>query len=275
MYLVNQFKKIKAEGKKITIVTAYDYWSAKLVSETNVDGILVGDCAAMVMHGEESTVNCDIETIAMHVRDVRKGAPKKFIIAAVPFLSNRKGLERSMDNIEQLMKAGANAVKIEAVAGNEKLIRHLTESGIPVVGHIGLTPSHHHMVGGFKVQGKTLEEELQIVENGKIMQDLGCFCVVVEAVPPRVGHALSQALEVPVIGVGAGIDVDGQAMVLHDMLGLFADFKPKFVRHYLNGAELIKNAVNEFVADVHELKYPNEKESYTERKEAAILRKAA
>jgi 3-methyl-2-oxobutanoate hydroxymethyltransferase len=180
-----------------------------------------------------------------------------------------------MDNIEVLMKAGANAVKIEAVAGNEKLIRHLTESGIPVVGHIGLTPSHHHMVGGFKVQGKTLEEELQIVENGKIMQDLGCFCVVVEAVPPRVGHALSKALEVPVIGVGAGVEVDGQAMVLHDMLGMITDFKPKFVRQYLNGAELIRNAVNAFVADVHELKYPNEQEVYAAAKDSRLLKKAA
>jgi 3-methyl-2-oxobutanoate hydroxymethyltransferase len=262
MTLINSFKALKAEKKKIVIVTSYDYWSAKILNETAINAILVGDCSAMVMHGYSNTLNSDIDTISTHVRAVKTGAPDKFIVASMPFLSTRKGFEHSMNCVETLIKAGANAIKIEGVDGNEKLISHLTESGIPVVGHIGLTPTHIHAIGGFKVQGKTHEDELKIMNDARKLQDLGCFAIVLEAVPSNVGHSVTNSVEIPVIGVGAGINCDGQALVLHDMLGFSTDFKPKFVRTYLFGAELIKNAVNAFAEDVHNETFPSVNESY-------------
>jgi 3-methyl-2-oxobutanoate hydroxymethyltransferase len=206
----------------------------------------------------------------MHLRAVVKGANNKFIIAALPFMANRKGIEKAMDNVEILMKAGAKAVKIEGVDGNEKLIAHLTQSGIPVVGHIGLTPSHHQALGGFKVQGKTEEEEAKIVADAIKLQELGCFSVVLEAVPSHVGAAVRDAIEIPVIGVGAGLECDGQALVLHDMLGFCTDFKPKFVRTYMYGAELIKEAVNAFASDVRTEQFPAEKECYAPAKQTVL-----
>ncbi len=273
MSIVKNFKKLKTDGHKITVVTSYDYWSARILSETNVDGILIGDCSSMVMHGNDTTLNCDVDIIALHTRAVVKGANNKFIIAALPFMANRKGFEKAMDNVETLMKAGAKAVKIEGVDGNERLIAHLSESGIPVVGHIGLTPSHHHYVGGFKVQGKTQEAEEKIVADAIKLQELGCFSVVLEAVPPHVGAAVRDVIDIPVIGVGAGPHVDGQALVLQDMLGMCVDFKPKFVRTYMYGADLMREAVNQFVQDVAEQAFPSQNECYAPGK--TQLRKVA
>lgn len=270
MSVLKNFKKLKKDGKKIVVVTSYDYWSAKILNETNVDGILIGDCSSMVMHGFEDTLNADVEMIAMHTKAVRKGAKDKFLIAAMPFMSNRKGLKEAMDNVETLVRAGANAVKIEGVNGNEELIAHLSQSGIPVIGHIGLTPSHHNMLGGFKVQGKSIEEELNIVEEARKLEELGCIAVVLEAVPPHVGAAVRDAVEIPVVGVGAGIDVDGQALVLQDMLGFSTDFKPKFVRTYMYGADLIKDAVNQFASDVHAEAFPSAKETYAPAKQQLL-----
>ena len=267
MSVLENFKKLKADGTKIVVVTSYDYWSAKILNETDVSGILIGDCSSMVMHGHENTLSSDVETIAMHIRAVKKGAKDKFLIAAMPFMSNRKNMIDTMDNVETLMKAGANALKIEGVDGNEELYAHLTQSGIPTIGHIGLTPSHHNAVGGFKAQGKTKESELKLISEAKKLEELGCIAVVLEAVPQHVGAAVRDAVSIPVVGVGAGLDVDGQALVLQDMLGFSTDFKPKFVRTYLNGADLIKDAVNQFAKDVHSGAFPGEAETYAASKE--------
>ena len=267
MSVLENFKNLKAEGKKIVVVTSYEYWSAKILNETDINGILIGDDSAMVIHGHEDTMNSDVETIAMHTKAVKKGAKDKFLIAAMPFMSNRKGFKEAMDNVEMLIKAGANALKIEGVDGNEELYAHLSESGIPTIGHIGLTPTHHNAIGGFKAQGKTKESALSIVEEAKKLEQLGCIAIVLEAVPQHVGAAVRDAVSIPVVGVGAGLDVDGQALVLPDMLGFSTDFKPKFVRTYLDGAELIKNAVNQFAADVHAEKFPSEKETYAPAKD--------
>jgi 3-methyl-2-oxobutanoate hydroxymethyltransferase len=267
MSVLESFKQLKAEGKKIVVVTSYEYWSAKILNDTDVNGILIGDDLSMVIHGNENTMNCDVETIALHTRAVKKGAKDKFLIAAMPFMSNRKGLVDAMDNVETLMKAGANALKIEGVDGNEELYAHLTESGIPSIGHIGLTPTHHNAIGGFKAQGKTKESELKIVDEAKRLEQLGCISIVLEAVPKHVGAMVRDAVAIPVVGVGAGLDVDGQALVLPDMLGFSTDFKPKFVRTYLDGANLIKNAVNQFAADVHSGKFPSDAETYAPGKD--------
>jgi 3-methyl-2-oxobutanoate hydroxymethyltransferase len=267
MSVLESFKQLKAEGKKIVVVTSYEYWSAKILNDTDVNGILIGDDLSMVIHGNENTMNCDVETIALHTRAVKKGAKDKFLIAAMPFMSNRKGLVDAMDNVETLMKAGANALKIEGVDGNEELYAHLTESGIPSIGHIGLTPTHHNAIGGFKAQGKTKESEIKIVDEAKRLEQLGCISIVLEAVPQHVGAMVRDAVAIPVVGVGAGLDVDGQALVLPDMLGFSTDFKPKFVRTYLDGANLIKNAVNQFAADVHSGKFPSDAETYAPGKD--------
>ena len=266
MSVLESFKQLKVEGKKIVVVTSYEYWSAKILNDTDINGILIGDDLSMVIHGNENTMNCDVETIAMHTRAVKKGAKDKFLIAALPFMSNRKGMKDSMDNVEILIKAGANALKIEGVDGNEELYAHLTESGIPTIGHIGLTPTHHNAIGGFKAQGKTKESELKIIEEAKTLEKLGCIAIVLEAVPRHVGAAVRDAVSIPVVGVGAGLDVDGQALVLPAMLGFSTAFKPTFVRTYINGAELINDAVNQFAADVHAEAFPSEKETYAPAK---------
>lgn len=270
MSVLENFKKLKAEGKKIVVVTSYDYWSAKILNGTDVNGILIGDCSSMVMHGHGDTLSSDVETIAMHTRAVRKGAKDKFLIAAMPFMSNRKGMKETMDNVEILIKAGANALKIEGVAGNEELYAHLSQSGIPTIGHIGLTPSHHNAIGGFKAQGKTIESELSLIEEAKKLDKLGCIAIVLEAVPQHVGASVRDAVSIPVVGVGAGLDVDGQALVFQDVLGFSSDFKPKFVRTYLNGADLIKNAINQFAADVHTGAFPSAIETYAPSKEQLL-----
>jgi 3-methyl-2-oxobutanoate hydroxymethyltransferase len=251
MSVLESFKQLKAEGTKIVVVTSHEYWSAKILNDTDINGILIGD----------------VETIAMHTRAVKKGAKDKFLIAGMPFMANRKGLKDSLDNVEILIKAGANALKIEGVDGNEELYAHLSQSGIPTIGHIGLTPSHHNAIGGFKAQGKTKESAMSIVEEAKKLDQLGCIAIVLEAVPQHVGAAVSKAVSIPVVGVGAGLDVDGQALVLPDMLGFSTDFKPKFVRTYMNGAELIKDAVNQFAADVHAKTFPGAPETYAPGKD--------
>ena len=260
--LVQKFRQLKSSGKKIVITTSYDYWSARILSMCDIDAILVGDCSTMVMHGYENTLSATVDSIAAHTRDVRKGAPEKFIVAAFPFLSTRKGLDHATEMADRLLKAGAQAIKIEGAGINQTVIPHLIESGIPVVGHIGLQPSQHHMVDGFRVQGKTAEDAIAILDEAKLMEQMGCFAVVLEAVPPHVGKMVSEALEIPVIGVGAGLHVDGQALVLQDMLGLTVDFKPKFVRKYLDGAQLFVHAINQFAKDVSAGDFPAEPECY-------------
>lgn len=262
MDLVRTFKQLKKEGKKITVVTSYDYWSAKIVNQTNVSAILVGDCAAMVIHGNQNTTFADIDVLALHVRAVARGAPNKFIIASMPIFSLHKGLEDAIENVKLLVQSGAQAVKIEGAKGNEEVIQAIIKAGIPVVGHVGLMPSRHYMIGGFKCQGREEEDAKQIIEQAKTFEELGAFAVVLEAVPKQLGSRVRAALEIPVIGIGAGMDCDGQALVLQDMLGLLTDFKPKFVRRYLDGAKLITEAINHFVADVENKEYPTEFECY-------------
>jgi len=262
MNLTEKFRQLKANGKKWTVVTSYDYWSATILNKTNVDALLVGDCAAMVMHGEQNTLNADAEMLTTHTKAVVKGAPDKFIITALPFMTGKKSLKEGLETVEKFVKAGTHAVKIEGGFTNENFIKNILSLGVPVVGHIGLKPTHIHMLQGFKVQGKKQKEVDLILLEGKMLQDAGCTCVVLEAVPPSVGKQLTEQLAIPVIGIGAGADVDGHGLVFQDMLGLTTDFKPKFVRQYINGADLVMASINHFVRDVNELNYPKPAEMY-------------
>lgn len=262
MKSVVDFLKAKEERKKISMVTSYDYWSAKIVEATNVDCILVGDSLAMTMHGHRDTLPATPELMALHVAAVRRGAPKKFVIGDMPFLAHRGSLDQSLAAVAMIMRAGAQAVKIEGIEGSEDTFAHIIESGVPVMGHLGLTPQSYHKFGGFKVQATDARASEWLLAQAKKLEQVGCFAVVLECVPAAVAKFVSEHLKIPTIGIGAGADVDGQVLVFQDMMGFNHDFKPKFVRRYLQGFELLQAAFNEFDSDVKTVKFPLENESY-------------
>lgn len=262
MNSVTEFAKMKSENKKISVITCYDYWSAKILDNTNIDAVLVGDSAAMVMHGYETTVNADIEMMALHINAVKRGIKNKLIIGDMPFLAHKKGTGQLVENVDTLMKAGANAVKIEGADGNLESIEYLVKSGIPVMGHLGLTPQSVNQLGGFKLQGKENVAAQQIINDAKLLEEAGCFSIVLELVPAGLAKNITEIISIPTIGIGAGQHTSGQVLVLHDLLGTDEKFKPKFLRKYLNGFQLIKDAVNQYDDDVKNSKFPNGKESY-------------
>jgi len=259
---IHDFKKFKSEGRKISMVTCYDFWSAQIISQSNMDCILVGDSTAMVMHGHSSTLTATVDMMATHVLAVAKGAPNKFIIGDLPFLSYRKDLTQNMLAIEKLMQAGSQALKLEGAKGNLEFIEHVVASGVPVMGHLGLTPQSLHQLGGFRVQGRNPAEFESIVQDAVSLQEAGCFGLVLECVPQALALKISQLLEIPVIGIGASNVTDGQVLVLHDMLGMNKQFHAKFLRKYLDGHKLILDALNEYDNDVKTLTFPLENESY-------------
>ena len=224
------FSERKKNHDKISMVTCYDYSLAKIINDSDVDCILVGDSAAMVMHGYETTINAIMEMMALHTRAVSVGAPNKFIIGDLPFMSYRKSLSENMNNVEILMKAGAHAIKLEGAIGNTELVKHIVQSGVPVMGHIGLTPQSIHTFGGFKVQGKDQEARRVIQESAVQLEEAGCFSVVLECVPSDLAKEITEKLMIPTIGIGAGAHTDGQVLVIQDLLGFNDEFKPKFLK---------------------------------------------
>ncbi|MEK6705135.1 MAG: 3-methyl-2-oxobutanoate hydroxymethyltransferase [Bdellovibrionota bacterium] len=263
MINVLDFRQMKIERRKISMVTAYDYWSAKIVDKSDIDCVLVGDSAAMVMHGYPSTVHATTQMMSMHIRAVARGLAKKFLIGDMPFLSFRKGVAPAMECVDELMKAGAHAVKLEGAWGHEEIIRTITQSGIPVMGHIGLTPQSIHQFGGFRVQGRDERAANDLIAQAKRLEELGCFSVVLECVPAPVASAITDSLSIPTIGIGAGLDVDGQVLVLQDLLGMDLSFKPKFLKHFLEGESDISGALNRFHSEVQDKTFPTKSESYT------------
>ncbi len=259
---VSELKKRKLAGEKLTMVTGYDAWSARLLEASPVDMILVGDSAAMVMHGFRDTIPATVEMLAAHVAAVRRGAPTKFVVADLPFLAFRGDLNANIRAVQELMQAGANAVKLESRDGNEAFVRHLVESGVPVMGHIGLTPQFVNAFGGFKVQGRDAEAQKKIFADARALEEAGCFAIVLECIPQTLAAEITASIRIPTIGIGAGALCDGQVLVLQDLLGLSGDFKPKFVRRYLEGGELISRALTQFCDEVRERKFPSESEGY-------------
>lgn len=256
------FKEKKSKKQLISMVTCYDAWSAKILSQTDIDMLLVGDSLAMVIYGHDSTLPVDTATMALHTQAVKKGASEKFLVVDMPFMSIHKGLSLAMHNVEQVMKVGANAVKIEGAFGNEAVIEKTIQAGVPVMGHLGLTPQSIHHFGGFKVQGRTPDGRKNIREQAQILQDLGCFALVLECVPSDLAKDVTAQLKIPTIGIGAGQNVDGQVLVLHDLLGMHKGFAPKFLRTYLDGHDVILKAVCQFDQDIKNKKYPSEEECY-------------
>ncbi len=259
---VLDFPRFKKEGNKITMVTSYDFWSASILAETDVDVLLVGDSLSMVIYGHGSTLPATTEMMVRHVESVAKGAPGKFIVADMPFLTFRKGEVAALECVEALMRAGAHAVKLEGVYGHEDVITHIVQSGVPVMGHLGLTPQSIHQFGGFKVQGKKRAEQDSIVEQAKLLEECGCFSLVLECIPAHLAKTITESVGIATIGIGAGIDVDGQVLVLQDLLGMNRAFRPRFVRQYLNGSTVMAEAVTHYIQDVKKGRFPSEEESY-------------
>src|SRR5258707_7636257 len=215
---VLEFQKMKDEGRKISMVTCYDYSSARAVAASSIDCILVGDSLAMTMHGFPNTLSATTSMMALHTAAVARGASSKFIVADSPFLSYRKGLKEAMDSVHELMSAGAHAVKLEGVHGHAEIVRHIVDSGVPVMGHLGLTPQSVHQLGGMKVQART-EAALKILSSqARELEAAGCFALVLECVPSEAARRVTELLNIPTIGIGAGANVDGQ-----DLAGSDAD----------------------------------------------------
>lgn len=256
------FDKMKVQNQKISMVTCYDYSSARILADTRINCLLVGDSVAMTMHGFSDTLSATLEMMCLHTAAVKRGAKNKFIVADMPFLSYRRSLSESVTAAGALMQAGAQAVKLESAKGNLTLIQHLVESGIPVMGHLGLTPQFVNALGGYKVQATRKQEADQLKQEALQLQEAGCFALVLECVPAGLAKEVSQSLRIPTIGIGAGADTDGQVLVWQDLLGMNVDFQPKFVKNYLQGAALIKESIEAYITSIKTGEFPSDEHSF-------------
>lgn len=251
----------KKESKKISMITCYDYTSAKIASKSNIDIVFIGDSLGMTMLGFKNTIPCTTDVMALFTQAVVKGAPNKFILGDLPFLSMRKGLESAMKDVEKLMQAGAHALKFEGFADND-ILPHIVRSGIPIMGHIGMTPQFVNQFGGFRVQGKNDSSAEKIFQEALALEKAGCFAIVLECIPPLLAKQITETLSIPTIGIGAGPHTDGQVLIWQDFLGLDPEFSPKFVKTYFHGFEPIFNALNTYDAEVKNGSFPESKHCY-------------
>ena len=259
---IPDFRKYKEEGRKFAYTTAYDYTMASIVNESDVEIILVGDSLAMCMLGRSTTVGVTMEDMIHHIKPVVLGAPETFVVGDMPFGSYNQSPEQAIANASRmLMETNCDAIKLEG-ANMAPTIRRLVEAGIPVMGHIGLTPQTASSVGGFKVQRGTPESAAALLKAAKEIEAAGAFSLVVECVPKVVGKALRDALEIPVLGIGAGPDVDCQVLVSYDLLGMYNGFKPKFVKHFANIRQLMVDGLNQFHQESVDGTFPDEETSF-------------
>jgi len=262
---IHTFFEKKAAGDKITVLTAYDYFIAQLLDRAGIDSILVGDSAANVIHGFKSTLPITMDVMVAHTAAVSRGTELALVIADMPFLSFQPSIETAVLNAGRFLKeGGAAAVKIEGGMEMIDTIRRVLDCGIPVMGHIGMTPQSINRFGGPKVQGKEQKSRSYLIESAQALEEAGCFGCVLELVQSDIAAHISKMCKtMPTIGIGAGVDCDGQVLVTNDILGLKdAAFRPKFLREYANLSPLISEAVGKFIADVKSKKYPGDKESY-------------
>lgn len=260
--ILDIYKK-KAESKKITMLTAYDYPIAQIVDQAGIDIILVGDSLGMVVQGVSNTLPVTMDEMIYHTKMVARAAQSAMVVGDMPFLSYQTGREEAIRNAGRFLKEGnAEAVKLEGGSQMADIIRAIVDAGIPVMAHIGLTPQYVHMLGGFKVQGKDEAAREKILADARAVQDAGAFAVVLEAVPVALAEALHKELRIPSIGIGAGPGCDGQVLVIHDILGLFDRFTPKFVKKYGNLKEVAVNAVKQYKEDVEGGKFPAEEHCF-------------
>lgn len=253
----------KGIRQKITMITAYDYPFARLIEDAGIEVILVGDSLAMVVQGNENTLPVTMDEMIYHTKMVTRATKKAMVVGDMPYMSYQISTEQCLFNAGRFLKeGGANAVKIEGGREVSDLIKALTRAEIPVMAHIGLTPQAIHRMGGYKVQGKTEESAQRLIDDSKILQDAGAFSIVLEAIPVDLAHRITDTLEIPTIGIGAGQYCDGQVLVLHDVIGLFDRFTPKFVKTYTNVREPILSALRQYKKEVEEGVFPSEEYSF-------------
>ena len=253
----------KNSGKKITALTAYDYSFSKLLDATDIDIILVGDSLGMVSLGHENTLSVTLENMIDHTRAVKRGAQRALVVGDMPFMSYQVSVEQAVTNAGRLIQeGGASAVKLEGGARMADRVQAIVQAGIPVMGHIGLTPQSVHQFGGYKVQGKNYLDSRQIRQDARDLQNTGIFAVVMEGIPGELAEEITSELKIPTIGIGAGLHCDGQILVLHDLLGLTQDFVPKFVKQYAQLADILKSAVSEYIQEVRTETFPGQEHTY-------------
>ena len=261
---ITDIKEIKQKKEKIPMLTAYDYVTAKMVDEAGVPLILVGDSLGMVMLGYESTIPVTMEEMIHHTKAVVRGAKKALVVGDMPFMTYHISVSDALRNAARfIQEGGAQAVKLEGGEVVAETIKRIVGCGIPVMGHIGLTPQSIHQLGGFKVRGKGLEEGRKLLNDARILEEAGAFAVVLECTPAPLSKLITQKLTIPAIGIGAGPDCDGQVQVISDLLGLYTDFVPKHAKQYARLAGEIKTAVSSYVSEVKSRSFPTAEQSYT------------
>ncbi len=257
------FREAKVKGEKLAMLTAYDYSTAKLQDEAGINGILVGDSLGNVVLGYEDTISVTMEDMIHHGAAVARGAKDALVVIDMPFMSYQTSVYDALVNAGRLMKEGrANAVKLEGGAEVCPQIKAITDAGIPVMAHIGLTPQSINAFGGFKVQGKSEAAALKLIEDAKAVEEAGAFAVVLECVPAKLAAMVTEKVGIPTIGIGAGAGCDGQILVYQDMLGMFSDFTPKFVKRYAEAGQVMKDAFAEYIKEVQEGQYPKEEHTF-------------
>jgi 3-methyl-2-oxobutanoate hydroxymethyltransferase len=256
------FQKKKEAKEKIVMVTCYDAPTQAIIEKTEVDCVLVGDTVSVVVHGHDNTTYATMDMMCLHVSAVKRKQKTKFIIGDMPFLSYRGPISETLHNVRRLLEAGAHAVKIEGASGNLETIHQLVESGVPVMGHLGLTPQSFYAFGGHRVQGKTHDAQEKLRRDARALEKSGVFALVLECVPSEVAKMISDELSIPTIGIGAGPDTDGQVLVLHDLLGFDPSFKPKFLKQYMDTEHAFQEALASYAKEVKTHDFPSQAHSY-------------
>jgi 3-methyl-2-oxobutanoate hydroxymethyltransferase len=261
---IHTLRQMKERGEKIAMLTAYDATFARLLDEAGADVLLVGDSLGMVIQGHETTLPVTLEEIAYHCRAVARGVRRAHVVGDMPFMSYQASTEQGVSNAGKLMKeGGCHSIKLEGGAVHAELVHRLVGAGIPVMGHIGLTPQSYHQLGGFKVQGRDPGGRDRLLDDARTLEDAGVYSIVLEAIPADIARDITAAVSVPTIGIGAGVGCDGQVLVSYDALGMDETFKPRFVRRYATLGATIKDAVTRYVADVRDGSFPSDAESFT------------
>ncbi len=266
---VNTIKEKKARQEKVTMVTAYDYPSARLVEEAGIDMILVGDSLGMTVLGYDTTLPVTMDEVVYHTKAVTRGAPQTFVVGDMPFLSYHRSLQETIGNAGRLLQeGGAQAVKLEGGRERAATVKALTEAGIPVLGHIGLTPQSVHSLGGYKVQGRDEEQAQRLIQDAKALEEAGAFGLVLECIPAQLAQQISQVIAIPTIGIGAGAACDGQVLVWHDLLGITTGKKPRFVKQYAALHGNIVEALKAYKGEVEEGQFPQQEHTFKGRVES-------
>ncbi len=260
---INDVREMKARGEKIPMMTAYDYTSARIVDDAGIPIILVGDTLGQVMLGYDSTLPVTMDEMIHHTKAVARGAGRALIVGDMPFMSYQTGPTDALRNAGRfLQQGGAQTVKLEGGVNMARTVERIVSSGIPVMGHIGLTPQSVNQLGGYKVQGKSLKSAVRLMEDARALEEAGVFALVLECVPASLARLITERVSIPTIGIGAGRSCDGQVQVFHDMLGLFTDFVPKHAKRYADLGQSIAGAVAEYISEVKDRRFPAREHSY-------------